>query len=808
MRKEKRMLWKLMVILFGVAALIVCMLSGIRIVTELDRKADAISQKEAAVLMQALCEEVLSTEEPAQEGQAGQGSLEACRSLLKEWEAAPEDALVYGTYKEVLQILPGALQQDSQRSNKQSVGRAEFYDHYFILVEQYGVTERICRKEVVLLSDGAGAVVNEPEREPKQEENFTADGDSAIVVAQDSWYYDRSGIAGNWLFQPIGAVVRGQELLAVETEPPENAAYEIANIWIMETGEKNIRCFWNNAEFDIALPEEYSVGEEVRREQVADLSFRGGSLSKIDCKQEKISGKILSVGENMIEIEGEGTLFFTDNFKIYKLYGALERYYTSQLRVGYAFTDFVLEDGKVAACLVTKDEAMENIRVLIQAGNYSGIFHDNVSLTCDTGYEVWFGEEHEKRKAGERFEVKPDSAYFEKGGRILIKPDALTGRIRLDSVQRSQGTPEYRGTIEVVKNSDGMFVVNEVLLEEYLYAVVPSEMPSSYPMEALKAQAVCARTYAYRKMLHAGLLKYGAHVDDSTTYQVYNNILEHTETTRAVKETKGQLLYVGEEEADTYYYSTSCGFGTDASVWKGGDSSGLAYLVPRHIAAEGGSEEENEAADITREEVFAAYITTVHEEDYESSQPWYRWEYTVEQLDSQVLLERIRTRYQNNSSLILTREGDGYVSREIEKLGEIRDIRVEKRGAGGIIEELVIEGSENTVKVITEHNVRYVLCNPAYDSVVRQDGSRAGVSSLLPSSFFIINPGKEKDSVVGYKIVGGGFGHGVGMSQNAAKEMAAKGMECDQILSFFYKDAAVREIMVSEETDMENTKAA
>ncbi len=105
-------------------------------------------------------------------------------------------------------------------------------------------------------------------------------------------------------------------------------------------------------------------------------------------------------------------------------------------------------------------------------------------------------------------------------------------------------------------------MVNELLLEEYLYAVVPSEMPASYPLEALKAQAVCARTYAYARILHAGLPEYGAHVDDSTSYQVYNNILENAQTTKAVRETKGELLYYGEELADTYYYSTSCGYGT------------------------------------------------------------------------------------------------------------------------------------------------------------------------------------------------------------------------------------------------------
>ena len=60
------------------------------------------------------------------------------------------------------------------------------------------------------------------------------------------------------------------------------------------------------------------------------------------------------------------------------------------------------------------------------------------------------------------------------------------------------------------------------------------------------------------------------------------------------------------------------------------------------------------------------------------------------------------------------------------------------------------------------------------------------LSSLLPSAFFIIETGKEGENVVGYTITGGGFGHGVGMSQNAAGIMARDGFSAGEILSFFY----------------------
>ena len=65
-------------------------------------------------------------------------------------------------------------------------------------------------------------------------------------------------------------------------------------------------------------------------------------------------------------------------------------------------------------------------------------------------------------------------------------------------------------------------------------------------------------------------------------------------------------------------------------------------------------------------------------------------------------------------------------------------------------------------------------------------------TSLLPSGFFIISAGKEDGNVVGYSLSGGGFGHGVGMSQNGAKEMAKQGWTAWDILMYFYEDCILK----------------
>ena len=199
----------------------------------------------------------------------------------------------------------------------------------------------------------------------------------------------------------------------------------------------------------------------------------------------------------------------------------------SDICFGYSFTDIVLDEGSVCGILLAKEEAMEYIRVLLKNGDYNGNFHEQLTISGNTDFTITYGS-YENRiqetyRAGEEVVIECGSDYFH-GDRVWVRPEALTGRLTLKNVGRSQGIPSYRGMLELVDTEDGIIVINEVLLEEYLYSVVPSEMPSKYPAEALKAQAVCARTYAYGHMEHAGYPQYGAHMDDSTSYQVYNNM--------------------------------------------------------------------------------------------------------------------------------------------------------------------------------------------------------------------------------------------------------------------------------------------
>lgn len=464
----------------------------------------------------------------------------------------------------------------------------------------------------------------------------------------------------------------------------------------------------------------------------------------------------------------------------------------------------------------------ETIRVLIQNSDYQGIYHKEVKLSCDTEWELHYGldgELTEKHAGGEELLLDENSAWFTECARIVLSPAEDGGKISLFSVNRSQGTPAYRGSMEIRKTGQGFVVINELPVEEYLYGVVPSEMPVSYPMEALKAQAICARTYVYAHLESPGYGEYGAHVDDSTGYQVYNNTAEKEEAIQAVQETKGEVVRLNGELVDTYYYSTSCGFGADERVWNPGEEKKVSYLTAVSISETAMQQDQNSAEipgteyftaqDMCRGDYFHEFLHNPPETDFERQEPWYRWSITVESLDTESLRKVLKERQEAEPDRILVeKNGDktepvgsnagntdsnAEAAGEWEDIGRITDIRIGKRGDGGIAESLVIKGEKKTVTVLSQYNIRAVLCAGGV-TAVRQDGSKVELKMLLPSAFFEIESVKEGENMIGYKLYGGGYGHGAGMSQNAARHMAEKGYTTADILLFFYRDCKIENV--------------
>ena len=444
--------------------------------------------------------------------------------------------------------------------------------------------------------------------------------------------------------------------------------------------------------------------------------------------------------------------------------------------------DSLVQAEKVSETEQTEaDEKQEKmIRVLIMDQGYKSYYHEEMQIEFQGKFEGSSGEIYE---TGETLELTPASGLLA-GGNFVLSPLEENARIKISSLSRGQGAPSYRGSLTIYKDENGLRIVNTLPLEEYLWAVVPSEMPASYPEEALKAQAVCARTYACVQMTDSYLESLGAQVDDSVSYQVYQNSGEAEEAIRAVEETSGEVLLNQGALINAYYFSTSCGATGTEEIWWEGNASLTPYLQAKTVNAEG------EAVDLSSEEAFEEFLEEEDEGCFDADVSWYRWE---AQADLDTLTENVnaalKSRYAANPEAVLTKEGDAFVSREIESVGRIQGLEVLERDAGGAAVRLQIRGSEHTVQVMTEYNVRALL-NLQGCTVQRGDGTAVAGSSLLPSACVLITPVFDEDGeLAAWHFEGGGYGHGVGLSQNGADCMAEQGMSCEEILQFYYPGA-------------------
>ena len=537
-----------------------------------------------------------------------------------------------------------------------------------------------------------------------------------------------------------------------------NVVYE--NVWLAESDGRHFKAYLGTAYREFPVSAKLG-GEDGMAGNLADLHMEDGKLVKITMKRDRLSGKVLSVTEDAIEIEGYGEIPLAPNFHVYKVYGDFKVLNASDILVGYNLQEFVAADGKLCAALLEREFDAKTIRVLLMDTGFKSVFHASADLVLGSGADLEY-ENAKGKMVGERLEagtqltVGPDSPYLE-FGRMIITPDEPEA-ITIRSIERSQGTPVYSGSLEIKGTPEGLVLVNDLFLEDYLTKVVPSEMPPSYEKEALKAQAVCARTYAYRQIQGNTYSQYGAHVDDSTNFQVYNNTSANDKSTQAVKETYGKMLFYEDKPIEAFYFSTSCGRTADAGVW-GTDSGKYPYLRAVEVKEGGKSlgKEDNDGFEsyIKREDVIA----------YDTSYPMFRWQ---TDLPADV------------------------ASAQISGAGQIQDMTVTDRGPGGIAGELTVTGSDGTVTIKGQSAIRSALGNPSL-IITKKDGGTMTGSATLPSAFIAIEKRTGEDGSLSFHIYGGGFGHGVGMSQNGAQGMAKTGKGYKQILDFFYHGTELRE---------------
>ncbi|HET7462264.1 MAG TPA: SpoIID/LytB domain-containing protein [Longimicrobium sp.] len=319
------------------------------------------------------------------------------------------------------------------------------------------------------------------------------------------------------------------------------------------------------------------------------------------------------------------------------------------------------------------------------------------------------------------------------------------------------GGVRYRGTAEVRVNGAGTLAgVNELPMEEYLYGVVPRELgPTVFPeLEALKAQAVAARTYAL-----SGLGKRASDGYDllaTTSDQVYGGYdAEHPMSTQAVDETAGiAALYDG--KLITALYSSTTG-GHTADNEEAFNSAPVPYLRGVPDAERGQAFEHVPSLDVFRSHANAASLRNAKEGDFESD--WARYHRWTFEWSAAEISEVI----------------SAYAGQDV---GKVLAINVTERGPSGralAIEYVTEAGTFTDTKDHIRTSLKFI--------------NASGAQQSLLSTLFFIEPVLDKHTgeVDGFVAYGGGFGHGVGLSQTGAVGMAEKGHGYEEILKHYYQ---------------------
>ncbi len=361
------------------------------------------------------------------------------------------------------------------------------------------------------------------------------------------------------------------------------------------------------------------------------------------------------------------------------------------------------------------------------------------------------------------------------GHRTIFFPSKEGSALTLIS---PKGTTAYLGQLEITAEEGGYSVVNEVALENYIKGVVPSEMPGSYGEEAAKVQAVCARSYVYCQW--AGSDKFtvwGAQVDDSTKSQVYGGRVIHEACEKGVETTWGQFLTYNGDPVSTNYFSTSCGYTANGNeVWGGSEE---AYQQGQPQFAEG------YYGDLSQEEAFHAFITDYDVKAYDSQSPWFRWslDLTMENL------QKAASEYLAASPIVKTVTENALVEERINDLGTLTDIFVYERSQTGMAQSILLVGTESTIVIEKPMEIRKLFGGT---SVKLMNGEMAGERELLPSAFISLEKIKDtNENLVSVKICGGGYGHGVGMSQNGVKGMLDAGFTYREILAHYFRGTEI-----------------
>ena len=320
----------------------------------------------------------------------------------------------------------------------------------------------------------------------------------------------------------------------------------------------------------------------------------------------------------------------------------------------------------------------------------------------------------------------------------------------------------YHGAFELVKKDNNYFnLVNMIEVEEYLKGVVPNEMPIHFGLEALKAQSVAARNYVLSPRTKASP---NYDVVDSVASQVYFGAnTEKPLSNQAVTETEGVVAIYNWDLILAQYSSTAGGY-TESYSHAFSDPMTKAFPSPEKPYLKAKPDIIGQEP-LNNEEKAGAYYKS-KPTAYDIRSPYFRWEreWTADELKTAL------------ETTLPAQSATGFVKPAFQKgdnLDDLIEIKVLKRGESGKIVEMEIVTRTKTYKIFKELVIRRLMTNNG---------------KALPSANVVFeNVQDENGNLISVKAYGGGFGHGVGLSQYGAGFMGSElHKSYDKILQHYY----------------------
>ena len=281
--------------------------------------------------------------------------------------------------------------------------------------------------------------------------------------------------------------------------------------------------------------------------------------------------------------------------------------------------------------------------------------------------------------------------------------------------------------------------INVLTLDEYVQGIIAAEMPAGFPPEALKAQAVLARTYAL-KHLHKHKY-YGYDLCDAQNCQVYGGVAAETEAgNAAVEATLGQTLEYHQKPIESVF-SANCGGATQSAKDAGWNDTpylqtvsdyrefDFSHLQPYHFKA------------------LLQYPSAAYSKyNKHVSMAAFRWARVVSEKELREVIKNQK-----------------------KDIGPITALIPQKRSRAGYVTQLLVKGTKGSVTLSKENSIRNNLS-----------------LGMLRSSYFIVQPNYENRQLKYFVFYGGGWGHGVGFCQTGAAGRAEAGQDYKTILHHYF----------------------